>query len=122
MEHGEIFIQIGLSQNELFCPFWGYWSIWFMISSVIKFGFLTHSDHKLINTLELKRIILAPHHCFSFTGPPTYDRFRQHYICSLYQQTGWDPFPYPVMSSSGSVPKATNSRHIHPDQTQFWAV
>ena len=21
---------------------------------------------------------------FSFTGPPTYDRYRQHYICSLY--------------------------------------
>ena len=24
---------------------------------------------------------------FSFTGPPTYDRHRQHYSCSLYQQT-----------------------------------
>ena len=33
------------------------------------------------------------------------------------QGGGWDPFPYPVMSSSGSVPKATNSRHSHPDQT-----
>ena len=58
-----------------------------------------------------------PHHCFSFTGPPTYDCYRQHYSCSLYQQTGWDPFPYPVMSSSGSVPTATNSRHSHPGQT-----
>ena len=50
---------------------------------------------------------------FSFTGLPTYDRCRQHYSCSLYQQTGGDPFPYPVMSSSGSVPMATNSRHRH---------
>ena len=28
-----------------------------------------------------------------------------------------DPFPYPVTSSSGSVPMATNSRHSHPGQT-----
>ena len=35
---------------------------------------------------------------------------------SLYQQTGWDPFPYLVISSSGSVPMATNSRHSHPGQ------
>ena len=32
----------------------------------------------------------GPHHCFSFTRPPTYDRYRQNYSCSLYQQTGWD--------------------------------
>ena len=78
---------------------------------------LGRSDHKLINTLELKGVIFCPHHCFSFMGPPTYDSYRQHYLCSLYQQTGWDPFPYPVMSSSGSVPMATNSRHSHPGQT-----
>ena len=34
----------------------------------------------------------GPHHCFSFTGPPNYDRYRQHYSCSLYQETGRDPF------------------------------
>ena len=50
---------------------------------------------------------------FSFTRPPTYDRYRQHYSCSLYQQTEWNPFPYPVTSSSGSVPMATNSGHSH---------
>ena len=63
------------------------------------------------STLWSKGGNFGPHHCFSFTGPPTYDRYRQHYSCSLYQQKGWDPFPYPVMSSSGSVPMATNSRH-----------
>ena len=52
------------------------------------FGFWTRSDHKLINTLELKVVILARHHRFSFTGPLTYDSYRQHYSCSLYQQTG----------------------------------
>ena len=41
-----------------------------------------------------------------------------NYCCSLYidQQTGPNPFPYPVTSSSGSVPLATNSRHNHPGQ------
>ena len=33
---------------------------------------------------------------FSFTEPPTYDCYREHYSCSLYQLTGWDPFLYPV--------------------------
>ena len=51
------------------------------------FGFWTRSDHKLINTLELKGVILAPHHCFSFTRSPTYDSYRQHYSCSLYSHT-----------------------------------
>ena len=32
----------------------------------------------------------GPKSLFQFYGPPTYDRFRQHYSCSLYQQTGWD--------------------------------
>ena len=59
---------------------------------------------------------------FSFTEPPSYDRYRQHYSSVLYQQTGrdWsyqqpgrDPIPHPVTSSSGSVPTATNSEHSH---------
>ena len=44
---------------------------------------------------------------FCFTGPPTCDDYRQYYSCSLYQQTGWNPFIYPVTSRSGSVPMAT---------------
>ena len=43
---------------------------------------------------------------FSLTGPPSYDLYRQHYCCSLYQQTG-RPLPIPVTSSSGSVVMAT---------------
>ena len=31
---------------------------------------------------------------FSLTGPPSFDLYRQHYCCSLYQQTERDPFPY----------------------------
>ena len=59
---------------------------------------------------------------FSFTGQPTCDRYREQYSCSLYQQTGWDPFPlfpYSVTSRSGSVPIARNSGHSHSGQTHF---
>ena len=53
---------------------------------------------------------------FSFRGPPSYDRYRQHYSSVLHQQTGRDPFPHPVTARSGSVPMATNiairARHI----------
>ena len=73
------------------------------------FGFWTCSDHNFINTLELKGVILPPPSLFQFYG--------QHYICSLYPQTGWDPLQYPVTSSSGSVPMATISRHSHLGQT-----
>ena len=60
-------------------------------------GFWTHSDRKLhINTLELKANFGKPPLGFGFMGPPTYDRYRQHYSCGLYQQTGSDPFPCPV--------------------------
>ena len=69
------------------------------------------------STLWSSRGNFGPHHCFSFMGPPNYDRYRKHYNCSLYQETGRDPFPYLAMSSSGSVPMATNSRHSHPGQT-----
>ena len=62
-------------------------------------------------TLWSSRGNFGPKSLFQFYGPPTYDCFRQHYSCSLYQQTGWNPFPYSVMSSSASVPMATNSRH-----------
>ena len=51
---------------------------------------------------------------FQFYRLATYDRYRQHNSCSLYQQTGWDPFPYHVTSSSGSVPI---SGHSHSGQT-----
>ena len=54
---------------------------------------------------------------YSRTGPPSYDRYGQHYISVLYQQTGWDPFPYPVTSSTGSVSMASTQgiaiRTIH---------
>ena len=42
---------------------------------------------------------------------------RQQDSCSLYQQTGWDPFPHPVASGSGSVSMATDSRYSHLGQT-----
>ena len=64
----------------------------------------------------------APHQCFgaqggntgppslglSIAGPPGYVHYRQHHCCSLYQQTGWDPFPHPVAADSGSVSLATD--------------
>ena len=31
---------------------------------------------------------------FSVTGPPSYDRYRQHHCCGLYQQTASDSFPH----------------------------
>ena len=58
-------------------------------------------------------------HCV--TGPPSYDRFGQHYSSVLYQQTARDLFPHPVTSSSGSVHIAANSRYSHQGQT-FHAV
>ena len=56
--------------------------------------------------------------CHQATGPPSYDRYGQHRSSVLYQQTGWHPFPHPVMSrsSSGSVPMALNSGHSHHGQ------
>ena len=54
----------------------------------------------------------------SITGPSCYDRYRQYNCCSLYQQTGCDPFPRPVEACSRSVSVATDSditlraRHI----------
>ena len=38
-------------------------------------------------------------------------------VAYINKQGGTHPFPYAVISSSGSVPMATNSRHIHPGQT-----
>ena len=49
----------------------------------------------------------------SIAGTPGYDRYRQHHCCSLDQQTGWDPFPYPVVAGSRSVSMATDSRYSH---------
>ena len=48
---------------------------------------------------------------YSVTGPPGYDRYGQHYSSFLYQQTGRDPFPHTVTSSSGSVYVASIPRH-----------
>ena len=53
----------------------------------------------------------------SVMGPSSYDHYGQHYSSVLYQQTGRNPFPHAVKSSSGSVPMATNSRHSHQGQT-----
>ena len=58
-------------------------------------------------------------------GPPSLFRFlRGHQLMIatdnttfVASTTSWDPLQYPVMSSSGSVPMATNSRHSHPGQT-----
>ena len=71
-----------------------------------------------------------PHHCarahgsnigpptlgLSITGPSCYDRYRQYHCCSLYQQTGWNPFPHPAAAGGGSVSMATISRISHPGQ------
>ena len=76
-------------------------------------------------------IMQAPHQCagaqgsnigppslgLSITGPSVYDRYRQYHCCSLYQQTGWDPFPCPVVAASGPVSMATVSRYSHLGQT-----
>ena len=59
----------------------------------------------------------GPRHCFRFTGPPTYDRYRQQCSCSFKKQGGWGPFPYPVTSSSVSAYMAINSRHSYSGQT-----
>ena len=56
---------------------------------------------------------------FSITGPPSYDRYRQHHCCSLYQQTGWDPFLHLVIDGSGFVSMASNSRYSHQGQTYY---
>ena len=76
-------------------------------------GTWTHSERKLhIFCLGLKAVILGPPSLgYSIMGPPSYDRYR------INTQ---DPFPHPVMSSSGSVymaTKATNSRHSYQGQT-----
>ena len=63
-----------------------------------------------INVLELKVVILALRHC-SITGPSCHDCYRQYHCCSLYQQTGWGPFPRPVVAGSRSVSLVTDSRH-----------
>ena len=47
----------------------------------------------------------------SITGPSCYDRYRQYHCCSLYQQTGCDPFPRPIAAGSRSVSVATDSGH-----------
>ena len=44
-------------------------------------------------------------------GSPVMIAFRQYRCCSLYQQTGWDPFPCPVAAGSRSVSVATDSGH-----------
>ena len=54
---------------------------------------------------------------FNITGPPSYDRYRQHHCCILNQQTGWDPFPPLVTAGSGIVFTISNSRYSHPGQT-----
>ena len=59
------------------------------------FGFWTRSVQKLINTLEFKGVIFT----VSVLRGHQPDRYRQHYSSSLYQQTGWDPFPYPFHHS-----------------------
>ena len=73
----------------------------------------------------------APHQCagaqggnigpptlgLSITGPPCYDSYRQYLCCSLYKQTGWDPFPHPFVAGNGSVSMSTVSRYSHPGQT-----
>ena len=64
--------------------------------------FWTRSERQLhINVLELKSVILALQHWVLV--------LQGHYVmiatdcCSLYQQTGWDPFPRPVAAGSRSV-------------------
>ena len=53
---------------------------------------------------------------YSAPGPPGYDHYKQQYSGFLYQQTGSDPFPYPVTSSSRSFSMASNSGHCHQGQ------
>ena len=39
----------------------------------------------------------------SAPGPPGYDCYGQCYGSVLYQQAGWDSFPFPGMSSRGII-------------------
>ena len=52
---------------------------------------------------------------YSVTVPLSHVCYGQHYRV-LYHQTGLDPFPHPVTSSSVFIPMATNSRHGHQSQ------
>ena len=73
----------------------------------------------------------APHQCtgaqggnigpqslgYSITGSSCFDCYRQYHCCSLHQQTGWDPFPPPVVAGSGSVSVVSDSGHNSKSQT-----
>ena len=90
----------------------------------------SHGGFPDFGCLDLLRL-QAPHQCagaqdgkigpstlgLSIRGPPCYDRYRQYHCCSLYQQTGLNPFAHPVAAGSGSVSIATVPRYSHPGQT-----
>ena len=78
-------------------------------------GIWTHSDHKPhINCLELKAVILALHHWVTvLRGHQVMIAMENTPVSFLYQQTGRDPFPYHVMSSSGSFSMASIPGHCH---------
>ena len=57
---------------------------------------------------------------FNFTGPPSYNHYRQHYSSVLHQQTGRDLFTHPVTSSMDLFLFSTNSGHSHKGQIHSW--
>ena len=75
----------------------------------------------------------APHQCvgaqggyigspslgYSITGPSCFDCYRQYHYCSLHQQTGWDPFPPPVVAGSRYVSVATETGCNSASQTHY---
>ena len=85
-------------------------------------GVWTPSECRLhISVFELKAVMLALQHWVSVLQGHqvmiTADNTTV--VCSLhvYQQTGLDPFPHPVVAGIRSVSMATDSRYSHPGQT-----
>ena len=79
----------------------------------------TDSDRKLhFICLELKTVISALYHWATvLQGHQVMITTNNNTVVSyIDQQTGSDPFPYPVTSSSRSFSMASNSGHCHQGQ------
>ena len=77
------------------CPIWGFPEFRYLDP------FRPQAPYQLFGTQSGN--FRPPSLGYSAMGPPSYDRYGQHYSSFLYQQTGRNPSPYPVTSSSGSV-------------------
>ena len=98
---GRVYEFYGRFQQELGCPDAGF----------LDFGYWTCSEYKLINTLELKGVILAPITVTDLRGHQLMIATDNTTVVAYINKQGGTPFQCTVMSSTGSVPMATNSRH-----------